>query len=340
VVFPCKSRASCVCFALADSSVLSLNVGGTIYATTADTVSGSPYLRALISSSWKTTRDQQGHIFIDRDGHMFASILYFLRNQELPDVTDWEGFLTEAAYFGIDFSPQVVLELPFKTDEVFTRRDPRGELKEFTESLGVGGSIQWKPDFVLEGSIIIPFGHSEVVKTLHKVKVFLRRWQSTFGKVDVSEVATLEFVLPATRRRLKNSHSPVRSGEAELSDSDISSLDGDNYSVLDDVTPSQVADWLRLTQLHAYADKFLELDIPGRDLHGLAEDGGRYNDIPNVFNSDADTLTFVRLLPLFRREVGAGFIIDAHERNTTFEVARLSLTDVGGGEGKVDLAGD
>ncbi len=182
-------------------------------------------LRRLISSDFAATRDNHGNLFIDRDGPSFSSILYLLRNQQLPVIDSWEGFLLDIAYYGLsDLLPaDLVLELPFKTSRVEREKDPRGQLQAFAAKLEVGGSSSWVESFCLKGKIVVPVNHSQPVQALEQIKVFLMRWDAEFQRLAPSRAANLEFRLPATPRKLKNSHSPFR-GEEGLSDSILMSV--------------------------------------------------------------------------------------------------------------------
>jgi len=61
-----------------------LNVGGVIYCTTRSTLcSGENFFTSLfrnIENGMETTTDENGNIFIDRNGHLFSYVLEFLRN--------------------------------------------------------------------------------------------------------------------------------------------------------------------------------------------------------------------------------------------------------------------
>jgi hypothetical protein len=74
------------------TDVVTLNVGGCLYSTTRSTLlamrcreGGETYFHLLLKGNFKTTRDKDGNIFIDRDGEVFKYILRILRNQS------WKG---------------------------------------------------------------------------------------------------------------------------------------------------------------------------------------------------------------------------------------------------------
>jgi hypothetical protein len=69
------------------SEVVSLNVGGTKFDTTRDTLTKVPgsFFETLLSGRWIPSLDKDGCIFIDREGAVFGYILNYLR--DYPRVT-------------------------------------------------------------------------------------------------------------------------------------------------------------------------------------------------------------------------------------------------------------
>jgi len=65
------------------SKIINLNVGGTVFATSRETLAaaGDSFFSSLISEHFKQQRDQNNNLFIDRDPKLFASVLNFLRSQ-------------------------------------------------------------------------------------------------------------------------------------------------------------------------------------------------------------------------------------------------------------------
>lgn len=87
-------------------SVITLNVGGVLYTTTKSTLSKYPdsMLGAMISGKFPMTKDQHGHLFIDRDGQIFRHILNFLRSTRLAlptQFSDYDLLLVEADFYQI-----------------------------------------------------------------------------------------------------------------------------------------------------------------------------------------------------------------------------------------------
>ncbi|CAN0151751.1 unnamed protein product [Lampetra planeri] len=64
---------------------VTLNVGGTVYTTSLDTLTRFPdsMLAAMFSGKMPTARDAHGRFFIDRDGKIFRHVLNFLRTSRL-----------------------------------------------------------------------------------------------------------------------------------------------------------------------------------------------------------------------------------------------------------------
>lgn len=87
-------------------SVLTINVGGVLYTTTTATLLKFPdsMLGSLVRQDLPSTRDRNGHLFIDRDGAVFRHILNFLRSSQLSltqDFQDLHLLATEADFYQI-----------------------------------------------------------------------------------------------------------------------------------------------------------------------------------------------------------------------------------------------
>ncbi len=90
-----------------DSEIVELNVGGSLYTTTRTTLTSCPnsMLARMLDGPIPVACDQQGRVFIDRDGLLFRHILNFLRNKQLslPDsFTDYVQLHSEADFYGIE----------------------------------------------------------------------------------------------------------------------------------------------------------------------------------------------------------------------------------------------
>lgn len=81
-----------------------LNVGGVEYMTSVETLTGgSVFFQSLFSGRLETTRDEEGRIFIDRNGHIFQYVLEFLRTGgvyfDTSDATMVTRVACEAEFF-------------------------------------------------------------------------------------------------------------------------------------------------------------------------------------------------------------------------------------------------
>lgn len=88
------------------NTIVTLNVGGVLYTTTAFTLQKyqDSMLGTLVSGKIPTMLDAQGNMFIDRDGHIFRHILNFLRASALclpSDFTELDLLYAEADFYQI-----------------------------------------------------------------------------------------------------------------------------------------------------------------------------------------------------------------------------------------------
>ncbi|KAJ8028389.1 BTB/POZ domain-containing protein kctd15 [Holothuria leucospilota] len=82
---------------MASSGCVVLNVGGTKYMTSEETMRG-----LCLSQDQLNLRDNEGNIFIDRDGVLFRYILNYLRERRLilpEDFPEIDALQTEAIFF-------------------------------------------------------------------------------------------------------------------------------------------------------------------------------------------------------------------------------------------------
>lgn len=68
--------------------IFTLNVGGTKFQTTRETLTKVPdsFFETLLSGRWSVTLDREGCIFIDRDPGVFGIILKYLRDYPKPKI--------------------------------------------------------------------------------------------------------------------------------------------------------------------------------------------------------------------------------------------------------------
>lgn len=88
------------------AEILTLNVGGSLYTTTLSTLTRYPdsMLGAMFSGKHPNSTDENGHIFIDRDGALFRIILNFLRSSKLnlpKNFPDLEQLQDEVDFYQI-----------------------------------------------------------------------------------------------------------------------------------------------------------------------------------------------------------------------------------------------
>ena len=91
------------------SSIVRLNVGGKHYDTTRDTLRSSAFFRPWLDGRFDMASDEEGRLFIDRDGDLFGILLSFMRTSQRPSqkIIDAhkEALLVECEFFQIDSLP-------------------------------------------------------------------------------------------------------------------------------------------------------------------------------------------------------------------------------------------
>ncbi|CAF0860449.1 unnamed protein product [Didymodactylos carnosus] len=84
---------------------VTLNVGGDKFQTTEETLTkeNDTFFTALFSQQWQLEKDEEGSIFIDRDGKLFAYILRYFRTGELEldDRSLRRDLITEAKFYSL-----------------------------------------------------------------------------------------------------------------------------------------------------------------------------------------------------------------------------------------------
>jgi BTB/POZ domain-containing protein KCTD9 len=91
---------------LTSSRQVKLDVGGFKYSTTLTTLTADPnsMLAAMFSGRFPVEKNEEGCVFIDRDGRYFHHILNWLRNGNLPPFEsgcEQQSLLMEAKYYQI-----------------------------------------------------------------------------------------------------------------------------------------------------------------------------------------------------------------------------------------------
>ena len=97
--------------------IIKLNVGGTTYQTTMQTLKKDPnsMLAAMFSGRFALSKDESGAYFINRDGKLFRHVLNFLRTGQLqdgklPQIRD--ALLTEAKFYQIQSLMEMLIDPP------------------------------------------------------------------------------------------------------------------------------------------------------------------------------------------------------------------------------------
>lgn len=111
-------------------SVLELNIGGMLFATTVDTLTqrdSDSMLAAMFSGRHHLCKDSKGIIFIDRDGTHFRHILNWLRIGVVPtlDMASYQELLREAEYYQL-------IGLMEKLNAVLNKKEDEEDKPELT----------------------------------------------------------------------------------------------------------------------------------------------------------------------------------------------------------------
>ncbi|GAA5815793.1 hypothetical protein MFLAVUS_009308 [Mucor flavus] len=98
-----------------ENDIVKLDIGGTVYRTTKDTLRESGYLCSLVGGNWSENLLDQKEIFIDRDGFLFRYILLYFRTGRLDvDKQYWKSLRNEAEFYII---PNLVTIINTMVDE-------------------------------------------------------------------------------------------------------------------------------------------------------------------------------------------------------------------------------
>jgi len=104
-----------------------LDVGGKLYSTSVSTLTSIPdsMLGAMFSGRYELIKNDEGRIFIDRDGKYFRYILEFLRDGEwdLPetDTVLLKKIIKDISYFGLEHTlPEKLQQKKLKKEKIDT----------------------------------------------------------------------------------------------------------------------------------------------------------------------------------------------------------------------------
>ncbi|CAF0944080.1 unnamed protein product [Didymodactylos carnosus] len=97
---------------------VTLNVGGEIFQTTIETltVEKPSFFTALFSRQWHVEKDEEGSLFIDRDGWLFGHILKYFRTGEIDIQNDdpvlRKDLMIEARYYHLERFAELLAAVP------------------------------------------------------------------------------------------------------------------------------------------------------------------------------------------------------------------------------------
>jgi len=120
-----KSRSSKTATFNDGVGIIYLNVGGTLFATTKETLTKEPnsMLSAMFSGNYSSRRDYSGAYFIDRDATYFHCILNYLRDGAIELTTvehELRQLLREASFFQIQ---GLINDIERHLDQLHKRHD-------------------------------------------------------------------------------------------------------------------------------------------------------------------------------------------------------------------------
>ena len=104
---------------LLSTSIIKLNIGGHKYSTTLSTLTKfNSIFKIIFEHKWKTTIDDEGAMFFDRDGEIFSYILQFFRSGKIIFIEEHnqkiieEQILEEADFFQITSLKDYICGIP------------------------------------------------------------------------------------------------------------------------------------------------------------------------------------------------------------------------------------
>ncbi|CAF1044290.1 unnamed protein product [Rotaria magnacalcarata] len=107
-----------------------LDIGGRHFSTTVDTLTNekNTFFTALFSKNWQLEKDNEGRIFIDRNGDLFVEILEFMRNPNefiLPEDRLRRRLINEAKFYKLKSFLEVLTEPERRKEEEEERERQR-----------------------------------------------------------------------------------------------------------------------------------------------------------------------------------------------------------------------
>lgn len=144
------------------SERIKLNVGGTIFETTAEVISKDRFsvLASLLAEDSPVAADPSGVYFFDRDGGLFQHIINFLRDDVLPeDNAVLRGLYTESSFYRLGLLRRSV-EARF---EMMMARAEQAAQSQQMGTLGYGGAMMGSPAMMMTQQQIAAAGQTAFV---------------------------------------------------------------------------------------------------------------------------------------------------------------------------------
>ena len=94
------------------ADIIRLSIGGRKFETTGQTLGELSFFEPLIQGRFAHDKDENGYVFVDRSGDLFAVILQFLRSRQRPAepvlAKHSTALLDECNYYGLDSLAQQI----------------------------------------------------------------------------------------------------------------------------------------------------------------------------------------------------------------------------------------
>ena len=114
------------CSGEAPASTVQLNVGGWLFDAARGTLERAAFFRSCLGTDLGHSYDEEGRVFLDRDGHLFPYLLSWMRTGRRPPeivVANYKGaLLEECAFFGL---PDLALNLQGQSCDFDLRPEDR-----------------------------------------------------------------------------------------------------------------------------------------------------------------------------------------------------------------------
>ena len=87
------------------AAMFRLNIGGSLYDTTRDTLSKCQYFEPFLAGRLCHATDEDGRLFVDRSGPLFGHLLQYMRTNSLPSMSTTQNIkhelIHECEFFGM-----------------------------------------------------------------------------------------------------------------------------------------------------------------------------------------------------------------------------------------------